>query len=448
MPPAAPGQDQELDDSGVGNGADAPVPLPADEEPSAKESIRRTPSKSAIRPLETRPSQLNPQMIRLRNQVRSVLGYYHQKHLNTRDHNPWEVMHSIVAYGAASQLDRPGSKGDPVNSICWMCWNGDCKGIHILDIEDGRVAARRGPYVQGHPGQFLAILAQSRIDTYCPMKVKGQEFILEDLIESEKLGCRPKTELTFKLISLAHYLEIEDHWTSSDGQEWSIDRLVKEELAQPIVGAACGGTHRLMGLAYAVRKRETSGLPVTGEFARARKFLDDFHRYAFKLQNGDGSFSTEWFKGPGSRPDLPRRIQTSGHILEWLAYSLPVDQLDSPRMVKSVSYLSGVLNSGKGEDWSVGPLGHALHSLAIYDDRYFRQFDAPLDPLEAVDDLHEDERIVPTSATAPVVDEFEADAESETDDIGPQEPAPAETGSRIRLINPLNGSAPSRPGAR
>lgn len=480
-PPAPPGglkslepdQETESDDSGAGSGAGAPLPPAEDEGPSLSDSLDdstdQPPKKLA--PIPSRPAtpQLSPQMTKLRNQVRSVLGYYHNKHLNIRDHDPWEVMHSIVAYGAASQLDQNDKGGDPVNSICWMCWNGDCKGIRILDIEDGRVAARRGPSVQGHPGQFLAILAQSRVATSCPMKVNGQHFVLADLIESEKLGCRPKTELTFKLISLAYYLQVDDTWQSSDGEDWSIDRLIQEELAQPIVGAACGGTHRLMGLAYGVRKRELSGLPVTGEFARARKFLDDYHRYAFKLQNADGSFSTEWFKGPGARPDLARRIQTSGHILEWLSYSLPVSQLDQPRVVKAVSYLSGVLNSGKSKDWSVGPLGHALHALAIYDDRYFRRFDAPAAEFETADR----EEVLPISNEEEVDkdDSDEATSENSEGEIQPvaataiepgkkpvdnvkahgsqsAAPAPAKSANRSQKVYPSTKVAPSRPGPR
>ena len=110
-------------------------------------------------------------------------------------------------------------------------------------------------------------------------------------------------ELTFKLIGLSYYLDIDARWKNSAGQTWSVEKLVHEELAQPIVGTACGGTHRLMGLAYAVRKREESGRPMTGEFRRAQKYLENYHRYTFtKLQNPDGSFSTEWFKAPAHNP--------------------------------------------------------------------------------------------------------------------------------------------------
>ena len=41
-------------------------------------------------------------------------------------------------------------------------------------------------------------------------------------------------------------------------------------------------------------------------------------------------------------------------------------------MVKAVNYLAGLLIAGRHQDLEVGPLGHALHALNIYDERVFR----------------------------------------------------------------------------
>ena len=43
--------------------------------------------------------------------------------------------------------------------------------------------------------------------------------------------------------------------------------------------------------------------------------------------------------------------------------------LDDPRVVKAVSYLAGILDGDRGRNWSIGPLGHGLHALAIYEER-------------------------------------------------------------------------------
>jgi len=40
-------------------------------------------------------------------------------------------------------------------------------------------------------------------------------------------------------------------------------------------------------------------------------------------------------------------------------------------MVKSVAYLTNLLYEGRNSKWNIGPLGHGLHALAIYDERVF-----------------------------------------------------------------------------
>ena len=144
-------------------------------------------------------------------------------------------------------------------------------------------------------------------------------------------------------------------------------RLIKEELKQPIRGAACGGTHRLMGFSYAINKRIQRGKPVTGEFARAQKFINDYHRYTFSLQNPDGSFSTQWFTRREASPDVDRRLKTTGHVAEWLTFSLSDEELRDPRVTRAIDYLATILLNDRNRSWEIGPVGHGLHALALYD---------------------------------------------------------------------------------
>lgn len=312
---------------------------------------------------------LTPELEALRYRLRQCLAYYYFRPENVAIRSPWGAMHAMLAYGVDSKL----IVGDQqVNAIGYLCFNGVCNGQQLFYLSpQGRLQASIGPGVQGHAGQFLAMLAQSRVRPDYPIRVQGRMFRVADLIEHEKETCRPNTELTFKLIALSHYLRSEERWQSNDGQWWDIPRLIKEELAQPIVGAACGGTHRMTGFSYAVRKREARGEPIEGQWLRAKKFVEDFHEYAFKLQNPDGSFSTEWFAGRADLGTIGRRLETTGHITEWLAFSLSPEQLVEPRMVKSVAYLTSLLWENRQEKWGIGPLGHGLHALAIYDERVF-----------------------------------------------------------------------------
>jgi hypothetical protein len=324
---------------------------------------------------------LTPELATLRDKLRKALELSYPRHQNTRENSPWEVMHAIIAYGVDTQLFKNGPTGDKVNAVGWLCYNYPCNGEKMLFVNRGKIEARRGVGLQGHYGQFLAILAQSHVKSDYPMYVAGKEFTLNDLIEHEKENCTAGEELTFKLIALMHYLDSDATWKSKDGQDWSIQRLIQEELKQPIRGAACGGTHRLMGFSYAVNKRIQRGKPVVGQFQRAQRFIQDYHKYTFSLQNADGSFSTEWFVRKGETPDIDRRLKTSGHILEWIAFSVNDEELRDPRMVKAADYVASLLMKHDGHKWEIGPLGHGLHALAIYNARMFKdnQFTRPQD---------------------------------------------------------------------
>ena len=135
-------------------------------------------------------------------------------------------------------------------------------------MADGKLQTRIGPGVQGHPGPVPGdagpVASENRLSR---SSSKARNLTVADLIQHEKDTCRPRTELTFKLIAFTHYLKSDEKWKSNDGQDWDIPRVIKEELAQPIVGAACGGTHRMTGFSYAVRKREARGEKFDGPVA-------------------------------------------------------------------------------------------------------------------------------------------------------------------------------------
>jgi hypothetical protein len=214
-------------------------------------------------------------------------------------------------------------------------------------------------------------LAQSSVPQDFPIVVGSSRYTVGDLVRYEMRTCREKSELTFKLIGLSHYLPANQSWRDDRGQPWSVEKLVREELDQPIVGAACGGTHRLMGLSYCLKRRTAQGQSIEGHFARADLYLDEFVRYAWSLQNPDGSFSTDWFAARANEPNMERKVQTTGHILEWLMFRLPDDQLDDPRVRRSVDFLLGQVYDHRDHDWPIGPRGHALRALALYQQRIY-----------------------------------------------------------------------------
>ena len=324
-------------------------------------------SKKPIGSLPPKSSRLQ----RLRVRIAQTLATYQRRPMNTSHHSPWEIMHGFVGFGIPTKIRVGGPRGELVNAIGWTNSGGRCRGQVMLTLRDGRPHALYGVGLQGHSAQYLAILAQCRVSAKSPLLLGGKNFTVADLIEDEKLNCRSGTELTFALIGLAHYLPTDAVWRSSDGEMWSLERLMEEELRQPIRTAPCGGTHRLFSLAYGCQRRLKATGQLDGVYRRANTYVREYQSLTLqRLQNRDGSFSTEWFKYPDNRDDdIDRKVQTTGHILEWLVASLDQEKLYENRIIAAAEFVATALAREPGRNWKDGPLGHALHSLSIYQER-------------------------------------------------------------------------------
>jgi hypothetical protein len=336
-----------------------------------------------------RPRQairLTRSVYRMQNMMRQCLRYYYAQTENANERSNWGMLHAIMVYGADTKIIA-GRR--TYSAIAWIAGNNSCRGKKLLELRDGVLTATSGIGLQGHQAQMLAIFALADVPVDYPLYAGDQRFSVRDLVEQEMLACRRGEELTFTLIGLAHYLDTETAWTNDEGESWDFEKLIREELAQPIVGAACGGTHRLMGYAHALRKRRAEGRPIDGQWKRAEVYSDDFVRYVYRLQNRDGSMSTDWFEGREDNGDLDRKIQTTGHMVEWLLTITPDSQLQDPRLVRAVQFLLSSMYQERDHDWKVGPKGHALRSLAMYYERVYQQGPAWRSPGMATGQTHQ-----------------------------------------------------------
>ena len=314
------------------------------------------------------PWQVSYPVRRLQGGMSRVLNYYYQRPEVADGRSNWGMLHSIMVYGTDTRVEV----GNQTHSaIAWIAGNNFCRGQQLAeDTEDG-IRIKSGVGLQGHQAQMLAVFSLCGVPLDYPIYAGGKQYSVNDVLKAEMDACRTGEELTFTLIALSHYLDSDHTWVAADGQTWSVERLIEEELSQPIVGAACGGTHRLMGFSHALRNRRMQGKPITGQWARADKFTQDFVQYAYQLQNRDGSMSTDWFAGREDNGDVDRKLQTTGHIVEWLLTVTPDSQLENPRLVQAIRFLLSSMYGDLQHDWSIGPKGHALRSLAIYHQRVF-----------------------------------------------------------------------------
>jgi len=330
--------------------------------------------------------ELSPEMVTLRDSVRRALALVAKQPLTTRDNTPDEVIQFCLAFGCRTSVGYGSPSGKKVSGIGCLCWNYPCAGYRLLRVTNDRVLARIGYGLQAHPAQFLAVLAQSEVPPDYEIRADEFQGTVADLVESEKLNCQSGTDLSCALIGLDHYLKDEQTWENELGEEWSVERLIREELARSPSLSESDAIDRLMGLSYAVAQRNRRELPLEGEFLRAEQYVGELQDYAFGLQNSDGSWHPSFFARKGTSRDATGTLQSTGRILEWLVFSLSDDRLHDPRVIRSVSYVAKLLG-GQSSGWNVasmstrdlGAVMHAAHALSIYDRRVFE----PAAPEEA-----------------------------------------------------------------
>ncbi len=315
------------------------------------------------------PIRLGRSAIRMKGMMQQCLRYYYNRPEIANERSNWGMMHAIMVYGIDTKVIVGRQR---YSAIAWIAGNNACRGQKILSEEDGNLVAKSGVGLQGHQAQLLAVLSLAGVPENYKLYAGDTPYSVKHLIEAEQRACKKGEELTFTLIGLSHYLSTDARWKNAAGEAWDFEKLIREELAQPIVGAACGGTHRLMGFAHALRARRAEGLPITGQWDRAEKYVQNFVNYTYRLQNRDGSMSTDWFEGREDNGDLDRKVQTTGHMVEWLLTVTPDSNLQNPRLISAIRFLLKSMYEERDKEWEIGPKGHALRSLAMYYERVYQ----------------------------------------------------------------------------
>jgi hypothetical protein len=347
---------------------------------TAKTAEAAKPAKtSAAAPTKSKP-RLSPELTALHDQVRQQLDAQQKQTFNTRQNSATEILSVCLAFGCNSEVSLEGAEGRRINGITCLCWNYPCEGFELLGSYKNHAAARIGYGYQEHPGEFLAMLAMSRVADSYPIRVNGKKGKVTDLVEAEKLDVRAGSDFSLKLIGLGYYVA-EPEWKNDLGETWSIARMIDDELDKPAATVSDGGSNRLLGVSYAVARHAKGGRPMEGAFLRARNYIDQCQDYALRQQNSDGSWGPYLLAATGGSSDAASELRSTGCILEWLALSLPEEKLTDPRLVSAVESVLRLVGSqryqGNAPSLStqeIVSLGHALHALAIYDQRAFARF--------------------------------------------------------------------------
>lgn len=343
-PVAAP----EIEPETTAASAPTPVPVPPVQ---ASESVATT----TVDPIKTR--------------IELAIDHVRQRDLLTTNAF-WTIFHGMLAFGPGLTLldERTGARVNAIDYILGGKFDkGEIRGFSFFPTQYG-LDVQMGPTFlgQGHQDQFFGYLAQGGLKAEQPVVVYGKPYTVMDFVRHTKARARTNQELSWTIIVLSEYVGTTDRWKNSAGEMISFEDLLRAEINAPVNSAACGGTHRLEGITWALHTHLRRGGKREGVWKDADEHLKKYQEMARRHQHPDGSFSTNFFNGPGDDPDPTRRIGTTGHLVEFLSMSLPEEELKSEWMKKAAGTLALLFLENQGLALEAGALYHGIHGLVLY----------------------------------------------------------------------------------
>jgi hypothetical protein len=317
---------------------------------------------------------------KLRQRLDDAIAGARNRRMDPQVNNAWQIVHGLLCFGRDLKITVDG---ESTPALSWLFSGGKLKGWVLVPGEKGLkdVEEPGSKSGEGHDDQWLGYLSQSGISADDEIKVQDETFKVSNLVMQAKWDVHEGMEATWTLMAFSKYVPLDAKWTARDGTEWDIERLVSMEAAQELNASACGGSHRLFGITCALHRYiQEGGKTVQEQLDEGKgpdawqvaydKVLDSMKK-AHDYQQPDGGFSTNFFARPGNSPDIALRINTSGHVFEFLAMALPDEELRQPWMTKAAIFLCDMLDATIDQDLECGGLYHAVHGLIIYRDRLY-----------------------------------------------------------------------------
>ena len=440
----------------------APVPTTLPRTPSSKPQPRPSQAQTAAIPAPTDPAQSAEPVAKpdpTLTLAKQAIDVSKRRFLDpTKGFSPWMIMHGVLALRQEYTL-MIGNQ--PVNAIdyvtkqnplyAWTLPDPLKPGTPMIPVrghyfESTAYGGRAHPYIvsfafEGHPNQFLAILSMTDLPLNHQLKVSDSQkpgaektITMADMVRHAQMNMSVVNspgglnEIAWTLWFLANYIEPDAKWTDKNGQPWSMEQLVRIQTNAPIFSgsqeiAPCGGTHGLFALACACNSYQQKFGKLEGAWLTARAKLDQQIVYAAKMQNRDGSFSSDFFKSYAHSTEMGVRFKSSGHMLEWLMMAMPPELLEQQWVKNAVTCVSNDLIRWQGAELlpaDTGAMYHAVHALVLYRNRLEPPSSVPQPP--RVVELPPDQKHPAPGTT-----------NKQTD---PKMPAGGQPEATIRLINP------------
>jgi hypothetical protein len=328
----------------------------------------------------------------LRMRIEAALESVHRRDLLTTN-SFWTIFHGILGMGPGATLKEPGTN-NRYNALDYIFSErgGNIRGLAFVPTTVGKevgldvITVGKDPFLkeheaQGHQDQFVAEMIQWGVSPNREIKIAGlpdRTFKFQDFVTESKARARvdQDQELGWCLIVVAEYGGgTEAEWTNRFGQKLKFEQMLEYEMKADMNIAACGGTHRLFGVAWAYHRHaahcKKHDKAMSDVWKRAKEYLEKYKNLSHEWQAPDGVFSTGYYREKQYAPEIEPRMATSGHILEWLAQYVTDEEIRSEWMEKGARSLSQVILDSDRVPVASGSLYHAAHGLAVYHERRY-----------------------------------------------------------------------------
>lgn len=338
-------------------------------EPFEDENAPPEPPPSAPEPLPAAPGRRADV---LRNRIEAALTNVRERTL-LRTNAFWTVFHAILGLGLDVEIEdwRTGEKEKALDYICagkelrGLVFQPTLHGVDVVTLRDSQG--------QGHQDQFIAEMAQWSMPADKAFKVQGNDYKFLDFVKHSQMRASVKDnqELSWAVIVVSQYLDPKGPWTNARKETLRLEDMIQYEARESVEKAPCGGTHRLFGLTWCYHLHLMRGGKTEGVWKEVVERTREYAQRARQFQGPDGFFSTASFEKRDFSPDRQLRLNTTGHIFEWLALALPDDELKAGWMQEAASALSRLILEMEGSPMDSGSMYHAAHGLYIYHARVY-----------------------------------------------------------------------------
>lgn len=314
----------------------------------------------------TRRARTNDRLVEL---VKETVEVTSRRMLSTEQHTPWQMIHALLGLRNEWSILH---EGNPVSGLDWIAAGQSFENEYWFEKTQfgGRAHPYSRPYAfEGHANQTIALISMCGVGLDREFGTAGGTVTMRDMIRHAQMTVTSKDEPTWTLWALSRYLPPSAQWRNKDGDYWSIERLVKEQVDKPMKGAPCGGTHGLFALAHARNVYLQQGNQLRGVWLEADYKIRKYINTARFLQNRDGSLSSNYFRGREYNPDFNKRMASVGHTLEFLMIALPQKELNQPWVRRAIESAARELMNNRRAYVKCSPLYHTVNALNIYLDR-------------------------------------------------------------------------------